>query len=278
MDQFVHSCHLCIGPCCLDSCRIDVKALDIRLNIKIYPLSGFFSCIFPAFLRDEMFPALSQEVAVHSRCHIRCHHCRLNGKGTTSAERIHENTVFFPRGQHQKCAGKCLCDGCFHGHLAVSSLMKRYAGSIDPDQGHIFHKCHTDWEFRTVFREPGNSVDAFETFYDGFFHDGLDIGWAEKFTLDGVCLGYPEFTVLRYVILPWESLSLLKKFVECLGFYFAYFQKDAFCGAEEQIGVCHTLGVCLKSYSSVFHFGHFITKVQYFTFQYRLCSEMAGRC
>lgn len=47
--------------------------------------------------------------------------------------------------------------------------MKRYAGSIDPDQGHIFHKCHTDWEFRTVFREPGNSVDAFETFYDGFF-------------------------------------------------------------------------------------------------------------
>ena len=99
-----------------------------------------------------------------------------------------------------------------------------------------------------------------------FFHDGLDIGWAEKFTLDGVCLGYPEFTVLRYVILPWESLGLLKKFVECLGFYFAYFQKDAFCGAEEQIGVCHTLGVCLKSYSSVFHFGHFITKVQYFTF------------
>ena len=78
--------------------------------------------------------------------------------------------------------------------------------------------------------------------------------------------------------LPWESLGLLKKFVECLGFYFAYFQKDAFCGAEEQIGVCHTLGVCLKSYSSVFHFGHFITKVQYFTFQYRLCSEMAGRC
>ena len=40
----------------------------------------------------------------------------------------------------------------------------------------------------------------------------------KKLTFDGVCLGYPEFTVFRYVILPWESLGLFKKLIKSLGF------------------------------------------------------------
>ena len=127
MDQFVHSCHFCVGTCCLDGSCIDIKALDIGFNIKIYTFSGFFSCILPAFLRDQMLPALGQKMTVQSRRHIRCHHCRLNRKGTASAERIDKNTVLFPGGEHQKSAGKSLGDRCLDSHLAIPSLMKGYS-------------------------------------------------------------------------------------------------------------------------------------------------------
>ena len=127
MDQPVHSCHFCVGARCLNGSCINIKALDIGFNIKIYTFSGFFSCILPAFLRYQMLPALGQKMTVQSRCHIRCHHCRLNGKGTASAERIDKNTVLFPGSKHQKSAGKSLGNRCLDSHLAIPSLMKGYS-------------------------------------------------------------------------------------------------------------------------------------------------------
>ena len=129
-----------------------------------------------------MFPVFRKERTVHSRRDICCHHGRLNRKRTASAERIYQDPVFIPWSEHDQCRRKRLCDRSLHCHLAVASFVQGHTGSIDADGCHIFHKSHTDREACAVFLEPGYAVNTLQTFYNGFFHNRLNIRWAEQFT------------------------------------------------------------------------------------------------
>ena len=224
-----------------------------------------------------MFPVFRKERTVHSRCHVCCHHRSLDRESSTSAERIDKDPVFVPRSQHDQRGSQCLCDRRLDGHLTVSSFVQGNAGSVDPNCCHILHKSDTNRETCSIFREPGDPIDALESFYDRLFHDRLDIRRAEQSTFYGVCLCHPEFTILRDIFFPRDRLGLLKQFVKSHCLELSCLEKDTLCGAEEHVCLCDALCICQKSNFSVFYFADLISQIQDLTFQNRFHTKMA-RC
>ena len=138
MDQVIHTGQLCVLSGTLDDISVDIKALNICLNIVPDPVACILRRIHPAFFRHEVRPLLRKERTVETRCNIGRHHGRLDRERTASAERIDKNPVTLPRSQHDKCCGKGLSDRRFRGQLAVASLMKGNAGGIESDRNLVF--------------------------------------------------------------------------------------------------------------------------------------------
>ncbi len=102
--------------------------------------------------------------------------------------------------------------------------------------------------------------------YHCLFHNGLDIGGAEKLALNGGGFGNPEPAVLRDIIFPGDFPDALEQFFKCFCMELACFQQYPFCGAQEHIPAADGFRVPFKGNAPIFHMGNFIPKVIYFSF------------
>ena len=153
--------------------------------------------------------------------------------------------------------------------------MKGNTGSIDADRCNIFHKRNTDREACPIFLKPRNSINAFQSFNNCFFHNGLNIRWAEQRTLHGVCLCHPEFTVFRNIFFPRDCFCFFKKFIKCDRFKLSCFEKDSLCRTKEHIRLCDSLRIGKKSYFTIFYFADLVSQIKDLTLQHCLHTKMA---
>ena len=103
MDQVIHTSQSCIFSRDPDHFAVDIIALNIRLYFIIDQILRFLHRMIPVLARHQILPVLSKKTAVHTRCNISCHHCCLDRKSAASAKRINQNSIRFPRGQHDQC-------------------------------------------------------------------------------------------------------------------------------------------------------------------------------
>ena len=216
MDQLIHSRCLRVRSRRTDDITVDIISLNIRLDGEVHEIVRLVHGVIPAFSGDQVLPVLGQELTIHSRCHICRDHCRLDGEGAASAERVHEDPVALPRGQHDESRRQRLRDRCFTRQCAVAALMQGLAGGVESHCHRVLVKEDTEREARAVFRKPLDPVRLFHPLHHGFFHDGLDVRRTEKLALDGGRLCDPEFRVLREIFLPRDRAGSLEQILEGL--------------------------------------------------------------
>ena len=221
-----------------------------------------------------MFPVFCKKRTVHSRRHVCRQHRCLDWECTTSAERIHKDSVFVPWCQHNQCRCQCLCDWRFYCHLAVSSLMKRNTGRINSDRCYILHKGYTNRKTCSILREPGDSINTFQSFYDCFLHDRLNIRRTEQRTLYRIGFCYPEFSILWNIFFPRDCLCFLKELIKGHCLELACFQQNSLCCTEKHIRLRNTFCICQKRNLTIFNLADLISKIQDLTFQNRLHAKM----
>ena len=215
VDHVGYTRKLRIGSGCLNDLRIQIISLNVHAHGVIYHLVGFIHGIIPAFARNDLLPVLRQEGTIHARCHVGCHHGCLNREGSASAEGIHQNAVFIPGGQHDEGCSQRLLDRCLTGQLAVSTLMKRFARSVQRHRHDIFIQGHAHRIICSGLRNHRHSIALLHTVDHGLFHDRLDIRRAKELTFDGIGLLDPETSVLRDVLLPRQCLGSLEQLLKC---------------------------------------------------------------
>ena len=130
MNQMIHARTLCILSGCFHHFRIDIISLNIYLDICIHKILCLFYRVIPQLFRNQIFPLLCGKLPVHSRCNICCNHGCLNRERSTSAKRIYQNTVLFPRCQHNQCCCQRLRQWSLAGHQTIASLVQGIPGSI----------------------------------------------------------------------------------------------------------------------------------------------------
>ena len=154
----------------LDHRSVYIVSLDINFDIIVNQFIRFIYRLIPELLRDQVRPFFCRKGTIHPRCDIRCDHCCFYRKCTTSAERIHQNSVLVPWSQHDQCCCQCLCDRCFSRYFTISSFMQRYTGCIDSNRHNILFQEDTDRICCSVFRKPFYLVLLLHSSYHCLFH------------------------------------------------------------------------------------------------------------
>ena len=175
MNHVIHSGSLRIFPRRLDYLAVNIVALNVYLYGIIHHLGRFINRVVPAFLRNQVCPALRQEGTVHARCHICRDHRRLDWESTASAERIDQNPVRFPRSQKNQRRCQCFRDRRLTRHLTVTALVQRLAARIDTDCHLIFIEKNAQRIFIARLRHPVQIVIFLHMTGNRLFHDFLDI-------------------------------------------------------------------------------------------------------
>ena len=130
MYQVVNTCHFCIFSCNGNHFIINIKALDIRFNIRIYHIVCFLYGILKHTFGNNVFPSAEGEITLHAGCNLCCHHSRFYGNGAAAAERVNQNTVLIPRSQHNHGCRQIFGNGRLCGKLAVASLVQGLSRTV----------------------------------------------------------------------------------------------------------------------------------------------------
>ena len=101
--------------------------------------------------------------------------------------------------------------------------MKGIAAGIDGYRNLIFIEKNTQRIFTARFRHPLEIKFSLHAPGNGLFHNSLDIGRAEKFTVDGGCFLNPAFGILRKILFPGDFPGTLEQFIESHSLETSYF-------------------------------------------------------
>ena len=140
MDQVINACLSGIFPGRLHHIRIDVIALNIRLNPFVCLIASLCHGFVPELPRNKILPVLRRKASVYSGRHTRRHHGRFNGKGAAAAKGIHKNPVSPPWRQHNQGGRQSLRDRRLAGKPPVPPPVKRFARRVDSHNSLIFQK------------------------------------------------------------------------------------------------------------------------------------------
>ena len=155
--------------------------------------------------------------------------------------------------------------------------MKWNPGCINPYRDNIFHKKHSHRVGCSTFLKPGNMVAALQPLHHRFLHDWLNIRWTEQLAFYRCSLRNPELSISRDIMLPGDLLGLFKQFIKCNRLKWSCLDQNTLCCPQKYIRSAYGFCISIKSNTSVFHLGDFISQIQNFSFEHRFESKMT-RC
>ena len=262
MDQFLHPGQSGVGSGNGHHLIINVIALNIGFRRQVDQRLRFVHSPIPVLSVHNMSPVLRRKTAVHARCHMGRHHGRLYGNRPAAAERIHQDAVSPPGRQHDQRRRQILRYGRFGRQFPVAALVQGIARRIQSHRHLIFHQKDPDRVGIPALLKPVHMIRLLHPLHHRFFHNGLDVGGAKELTLHAGRLRHPEFTVLRYVIAPGQSLRPLKKLFESLRVKAACLDQHTLRRPEKNIGTAKRQRVPGKSDTHVFHRRDLISKIR----------------
>ena len=154
---------------------VKIISLNVHLHIPQDCILCLGDCLIPHLLWHNILPVLCGKFPVHTRCNIRTDHSCLNWKCSTSTKRINQNTIFIPRGQHNKRCRQRLGNRRLANQLTISTLMQRHTRRIQCNGNNILQYKDPDRILSSVLFKPVNMINALQPIHNCFLYNRLNI-------------------------------------------------------------------------------------------------------
>ncbi len=167
----IHTRKDCILPCRRNYIPVNIVALYAKRPIPHHHILGFLARPRKKFCRGKIIPLLRQKRPLPARCHIKPEHRRFNGYRAAAAERVNQNPVPFPRGQHKKRCRQRFRKRCLARKFSVAPLVQGFPGCVNPNRNLILHNCNPDGITRAALRKPIHMVLLFQPLDHRLLHN-----------------------------------------------------------------------------------------------------------